>query len=80
MRPVLLMRRADTLYLGVIAVLTLAVVTLGLLALVALTVQRSVPICEEDQVLVGIGHFDGERWTQYACGPSTDDYLPRNLQ
>lgn len=26
-----------------------------------------VPICEEDQVLTGIGSFEHGRWTMYAC-------------
>ncbi len=29
--------------------------------------------CAEHAVLVGVGDFDGQRWTAYACGPARDD-------
>ena len=33
-----------------------------------------VPVCQEDEVLVGIGDFDKGRWQQYRCGPALDDF------
>lgn len=35
---------------------------------------RPVPRCPEDAVLVGLGEFEGGRWTTYRCGPALDDY------
>lgn len=37
-------------------------------------VERYIPSCEEDQVLIGTGHFVAGRWDEYVCGPSVDDY------
>lgn len=31
------------------------------------------PRCQEDEVLVGVGHFIDGRWTSYVCGPAVDD-------
>ena len=33
-----------------------------------------IPTCPEDSVLVGTGNFYDGHWTNYACGPSVDDY------
>lgn len=33
---------------------------------------RSLPRCEEDAVLIGIGAFQDGRWSAYRCGPAVD--------
>lgn len=33
-----------------------------------------IPVCEEDQVLMGTGEFKNGQWSQYTCGPAVDDY------
>lgn len=47
-----------------------------LTALVALFLALSaptLPACAEDVAIVGVGDFDGGRWSAYACGPAVDD-------
>lgn len=39
--------------------------------------HRSVPQCQEDVVLVGVGDFNKGRWTSYECGPAVDDFALR---
>jgi hypothetical protein len=34
-----------------------------------------IPICQEDQVLVGRGEFSHGRYDGYECGPALDDYV-----
>ena len=35
----------------------------------------TLPQCQEDVVLVGVGDFEHGRWTSYECGPAVDDYI-----
>jgi hypothetical protein len=37
--------------------------------------ERNVAACQEDQVLVGTGDFEGGYWEAYVCGPAVDDYV-----
>lgn len=37
-------------------------------------ISPSLPHCEEDQAIVGVGSFDNGRWSDYQCGPALDDY------
>lgn len=57
-------------FVFVLGLLELAVVILA----VALSMQPEVPMCQEDQVLIGIGNFDHGRWEAYMCGPAVDDF------
>jgi hypothetical protein len=63
-----------------------ALTVAGLVGVVALSVAvpigrdlagalRLTPTCQEDEVLVGEGAFDGARWTRYVCGPALDDLV-----
>ena len=37
--------------------------------------NRTVPTCPEDAVLVGAGQFENGRWDYYECGPAVDDLI-----
>ena len=53
----------------------LALTALLLLSWLYVTVPRLAD-CEEDQVLIGAGDFDGHHWDRYLCGPALDDFQP----
>lgn len=56
---------------------SLVTVVLLVLLLMVLGVAwtRTVPACQEDSVLVGVGSFDRGRWSRYECGPAVDDLV-----
>lgn len=37
-------------------------------------ISATIPPCDEDEVLVGDGGFDGTRYERYICGPAVDDF------
>jgi hypothetical protein len=58
-----------------VAWLLVPLVALGLLlGGLFLAGNRFVPRCSEDAVIVGAGKFEGGRWSEYVCGPATDEY------
>ena len=64
------MRKFHSLSLTAILALSLSVV----LSAIVIGASPMLPRCEEDVVVVGMGHFVNGRWSRYVCGPSLDDF------
>lgn len=45
-----------------------------LMIMIILLAQPTLPQCQEDVVIVGVGDFENGRWSDYECGPAVDDY------
>lgn len=58
--------------LTVVCLMALVIFGVGLIGIADNV--RPVPRCAEDEVLVGVGEYEGGRWQTYQCGPSWDDY------
>lgn len=58
-----------------IFIIAIAIFALAITAALYLEHLMTLPQCQEDVVLVGIGDFEHGRWTSYECGPTVDDYI-----
>ena len=54
-------------------------ILIAILMWLASLTQPAMPVCEEDQVIVGAGDFEAGRWTAYVCGPALDDIAAHKL-
>ena len=55
--------------------LLIALVLLTLILQANLRSRPTIPTCQEDVVLVGVGDFEHGQWTAYECGPAVDDFM-----
>src|SRR3990167_5417515 len=46
-----------------------------LLLLLIIPLSPPLPTCQEDQVLIGTGNFNNDRWSKYKCGPALDNFI-----
>jgi len=59
----------------VLKVMVCIFATIALLGIVSsvLAPVPTIPLCQEDEIIIGIGDFDGTYWEEYQC-IAGDDY------
>ena len=62
----------DKLTFVILAGIVAAILVLALVIRLADSTFRDMPTCQEDEVIIGAGDFNGRRWEDYRCIPLDD--------